>query len=136
MKEGQRVLEIGCGPGFFTVPAAEIVGSEGSVDAIDINPVTVNYVMKKVENSSIDNVTVGQADAAKTGFPAEEFDLIFVFGLARSKGGALDQIWKEANRVLEPDGTLSVEGRVNPPGDLFKRAGGAGRIEKFLKVNP
>ncbi|MHA1851871.1 MAG: class I SAM-dependent methyltransferase, partial [Candidatus Heimdallarchaeaceae archaeon] len=29
LKEGQIVLEIGCGPGFFTLPAAEIVGEKG-----------------------------------------------------------------------------------------------------------
>ena len=39
LREGQRVLEVGCGPGYFTIPAGEIVGATGHVDALDINPV-------------------------------------------------------------------------------------------------
>jgi len=31
LEPGQRALEVGCGPGFFTIPAARIVGEEGSV---------------------------------------------------------------------------------------------------------
>ena len=30
LKPGQKVLEIGCGPGFFTIPAAKIVGEKGT----------------------------------------------------------------------------------------------------------
>jgi predicted methyltransferase len=37
LKRGQRVIEVGCGPGFFTVPAAKIVGEAGYVYALDIN---------------------------------------------------------------------------------------------------
>ena len=29
LKPGQKVLEVGCGPGFFTIPAAKIVGERG-----------------------------------------------------------------------------------------------------------
>jgi cyclopropane fatty-acyl-phospholipid synthase-like methyltransferase len=30
LEAGQRVLEVGCGPGFFTIPASRIVG-EGAL---------------------------------------------------------------------------------------------------------
>jgi ubiquinone/menaquinone biosynthesis C-methylase UbiE len=35
LKPGRNVLEVGCGPGFFTIPAAKIVGDEGFVYALD-----------------------------------------------------------------------------------------------------
>ncbi|MBA7575961.1 hypothetical protein ES708_17797 [subsurface metagenome] len=38
LKSGQKVLEVGCGPGFFTIPAAKIVGEEGSIYAVKIMP--------------------------------------------------------------------------------------------------
>ena len=36
IKEGMSVLDIGAGPGFFTIPAAKIVGPNGRVFALDI----------------------------------------------------------------------------------------------------
>ncbi|MBN2098297.1 MAG: hypothetical protein JW753_01725 [Dehalococcoidia bacterium] len=29
IRPGQRVLEIGCGTGFFTIPAARLIGDQG-----------------------------------------------------------------------------------------------------------
>jgi len=133
LQEGQNVLEVGCGPGFFTIPAAEIVGDEGGLQAIDINPVAVEYVKEKIKDSSINNVKVKLENAAQTEFPAEEFDLVFVFGLARVKEGSLDEVWGEVARILKPDGVLSVEGRVSPPEKLFKSMESTGRVEKFYK---
>ena len=49
LKSGQKVLEVGCGPGFFTLPAARIVGNEGSVYAIDTNPFAIERVTKKIK---------------------------------------------------------------------------------------
>jgi len=46
---GQRVLEVGCGPGFFTVPAAKITGEAGFVYALDINPAAIEHVRHKVD---------------------------------------------------------------------------------------
>jgi len=38
LKPGQRVLEVRCGSGFFTIPVAKIVGNEGFVHAVDVHP--------------------------------------------------------------------------------------------------
>ncbi|MBS3813858.1 class I SAM-dependent methyltransferase [Candidatus Bipolaricaulota bacterium] len=132
--EGQRVLEIGCGPGFFTVPAGEIVGTKGSVNAIDINSIAIQHVREKVSKGPVRNIEVSRVDAADTEFSDEKFDLVFVFGLARSKGSTLGEIWREAFRVLKADGILSVEGGINPPEDLFERTDRRGRIDKFVKA--
>ena len=102
--------------------------------SIDINPIAVDYVKEKVTKGSVSNIEVFQADAGETDFPDEEFDLVFVFGLARSKGGALDDIWEEMYRILKHNGVLSVEGRVNPPDDIFELKGSEGRIDRFVKA--
>ena len=36
IKEGMKVLDIGCGPGFFSVAIAEMVGKNGKVIAADM----------------------------------------------------------------------------------------------------
>ncbi|MEA3396249.1 MAG: class I SAM-dependent methyltransferase [Chloroflexota bacterium] len=133
LKPGQSVLEIGCGPGFFTVPAAKIVGEQGSVRTLDINPLAVEKVRQKIEAAGVTNVRAILADAAQTGLPAQSFDLAFIFGFAHAIGG-MENILTELHRLLKPGGILSIEGRSQVPGELFCPLGRQGRVYQFKKV--
>ena len=35
MQKGQYVLDFGCGEGYYTIPAATVVGDQGKVYAVD-----------------------------------------------------------------------------------------------------
>lgn len=133
LEPGQKVLEVGCGPGFFTVPAARIVGEKGSVRALDINPLAVERVQQKIEEEGVTNVETILADAAQTGLPDQSFDLIFVFGLVRPIGD-MENILTELHRLLKPAGILSVEGRLWPSNGLFYPVKRRGSIAQFRKV--
>jgi ubiquinone/menaquinone biosynthesis C-methylase UbiE len=133
LDEGQKVLEVGCGPGFFTVPAARIVGETGSVYALDINPLAVERAQHKIDAAGVTNVKTILADAAKTGLPGESFDLIFLFGFAHPVG-YLEDILTELHRLLKPGGKLAVEGRLQVSSDLFTPLKRQGRISKFRRV--
>ena len=133
LKPGQQVLEIGCGPGFFTIPAAKIVGTEGSVTALDINSYAVRIVERKVKKEGIKNVAFLLADAAQTGLPNQSFDLVFLFGFTHPIGD-LKGILREIHRLLKPAGILSVEGRSSLPGKLFTQLKHEGRITQFKKT--
>jgi ubiquinone/menaquinone biosynthesis C-methylase UbiE len=135
LEPGQKVLEVGCGPGFFTIPAARIVGEKGSVHALDINPLAVERVQQKIEKEGVTNVKTILADAAQTGLPDQSFDLIFVFGFVRPIGN-LENILTKLHRLLKPAGILSVEGRLWPPNQLFHPVKRPGRISQFRKVSP
>jgi len=130
---GQKVLEVGCGPGFFTVPAAGIVGEQGSVLALDVSPLAVEHVQRKIETEGVTNAEVTLANAAQTNLPNQSFDLAFVFGFARPIGG-MEAIWTELHRLLKAGGILSVEGRLWPPDGLFQPVKRQGRISQFQKV--
>jgi ubiquinone/menaquinone biosynthesis C-methylase UbiE len=132
LRPGQRVLEVGCGPGFFTVPAAAIVGKEGGVTSLDVSPTAVAHVQQKVDEAGATNVEVLLANAADTGLPEETFDLVFVFGLGHVVGD-LEDVWAELHRLLKPGGTLSIEGSLRPPSRLFGSVDGLGRIARFEK---
>jgi len=133
LEPGQRVLEVGCGPGFFTIPAARIVGEEGSLLALDVNPVAVEHVQRKIEEADVTNARVIVTDAARAELPEGSFDLAFVFGFARPIGD-MAAIWAELHRLLKPQGILSIEGRIRPPGELFRFAKRQGRIAQFRKA--
>jgi len=130
---GQKVLEVGCGPGFFTAPAARIVGQTGSVHALDINRLAIEKVQQKIEEEGVTNVKTILADAAQTGLPDQSFDLVLLFGFAHSAGN-VENILTELHRILKPAGTLSTEGRLWPTSDLFQPVKRQGRIFQFRKV--
>lgn len=104
----QKVLEIGFGPGFFTIPAAKIVGKEGSVYALDINPIAVETVKRKVEENCLDNVKVLLADASESGLQEDSFDVAFLFGVLHDFPD-VDAVMREMHRVLKVKGVLSVQ---------------------------
>jgi ubiquinone/menaquinone biosynthesis C-methylase UbiE len=133
LEAGQRVLEVGCGPGFFTIPAARVIRPSGSVVALDVNPLAVEHVQKKIDEVGVTNVEVMVANAAQTELPDEAFDLIFLFGLARPIGD-MPAIWIELRRLLKPSGTVSIEGRLRPPTELFQPVNQRGRISQFRKT--
>jgi len=132
IKPGQKVLEVGCGPGFFTIPAARMVGPKGSICALDMSPSAIERVQQKIERAGATNVETLLSDAARTGLPDESFDLIFLFGLDHAKGD-MRGIMAEMHRLLKPGGVLSMEGRLQVPNQLFRRVKSQGRISRFRK---
>jgi len=132
IKPGQKVLEVGCGPGFFTIPVAKMVGPKGSVCALDMSPSAIERVQQKIEEAGATNIETLLADAARTGLPDESLDLIFLFGLDHARGD-MRGIMTEMHRLLKPAGILSIEGRLQVPNQLFRRVKGQGRISQFRK---
>lgn len=106
LKSGQKVLEVGCGPGFFTIPAAKIVGENGLIYAVDVNPLAIRRVKKKIEREHIKNVRPMLANASDTGLSDGIIDLAFIFGLRYVAGGLADVI-SEMRHVLKPGALLS-----------------------------
>ena len=108
LKSGQKVLEVGCGPGFFTIPAAKIVGEKGKVYALDVNPVAVETVRRKIEEKNLENIEVILADASETGLPDESIDTAFLFGVVHALDD-VDAVMWEMHRVLKAKGVLSIQ---------------------------
>jgi ubiquinone/menaquinone biosynthesis C-methylase UbiE len=108
IRPGQRVLEIGCGSGYFTISAAKLAGNEGIIHAIDIYPPSVEYVSGKANDANLTNVKVGNADAMDTRLPSNSFDLILLFGVIPAPVLPLDRLLPEMHRLLKPNGALAV----------------------------
>src|SRR5215469_14090938 len=73
---GERVLEVGCGTGAFTVPLAEAVGEHGEVLGVDISAAMLASARKRLANAGLSNVTLTEADAQTHEFEPGGFDLI------------------------------------------------------------
>jgi len=125
LQKGQKVLEVGCGPGFFTFPAAGLVGPEGLVYAVDSNPYAIRRVEQKMEQSGAANVRPMLANAGQSGIAEGTVDLAFVFGLLHVDGGIralLDGLYK----VIRVGGTLAFEKTRKPDQEIIDTAKAAG----------
>jgi SAM-dependent methyltransferase len=61
LQPGMTVLDIGCGPGRLTIPAAGQVGPTGKVVALDLQPGMLRRVQEKVQAGNLTNVQFLQA---------------------------------------------------------------------------
>jgi ubiquinone/menaquinone biosynthesis C-methylase UbiE len=102
------VLEIGCGTGFFTIPAAQLIGEQGSLTSIDVIQESVDFVFKKLQEANLKNVRVLKGNAMDTGLNSDSFDEILLFGIIPAPMLPLNRLLPELHRILKTDGSLAV----------------------------
>lgn len=105
---GQTVLEVGCGTGFFTLPAAQLIGDQGRLIAMDISSGFIERVSEKVQAANLKNVQVIKRNALDTGLDAASLDAVLLFGVIPFPLLPLNQLLPEMHRVLKPGGTMAV----------------------------
>lgn len=108
LKPGQTVLEVGCGSGFFTLPAAEMIGESGCLVAMDPLSVFVDRVTEKVRDAGLKNVEVLRRDALKTQLESESVDVVLLFGVLPALTLPLNKLLPEMYRVLKRGGILAL----------------------------
>src|SRR5690242_12733660 len=78
LKTGDVVADIGCGPGFFTIPAAEIVGPAGKVYAADVQSDMIAAIMMRVFETGLKNIEILKASDTDVALPSGGVDLILL----------------------------------------------------------
>ncbi len=105
LKSGLKFIDIGCGIGFFTIPAAKIVGNEGRVYALDINEEAIGILRKRVENEGLNNLTLQVGKAEEITFCNYCADIIF-FGINLHDFANPKKVLINAKRMLKSQGRL------------------------------
>lgn len=108
IRPGQTVLEIGCGSGFFTVPASKILGRDGKLYSTDIHSVAIEETQKKVDELRLDNVIVKKDNALKSTFDDSMFDLVLLYGVVPTPVISMEDISREIYRMLKPGGIYAI----------------------------
>lgn len=118
VKEGMTVLDMGCGPGFFTREMARMVGPAGRVIGCDLQEGMLDIVKDGIQGTEIqDVVTLHQCEKDRIGWSGKvDFILMFyVFHEIPDKAGCLN----EMGTLLNPDGRILI---VEPPFHVTKAA--------------
>jgi ubiquinone/menaquinone biosynthesis C-methylase UbiE len=105
IEPGFHVLDYGCGPGSYIVPAAELVGRSGKVYALDIHPLAIKSVKSIASKKQLANVKTICSDC-KTGLPDKSIDVILLYDTFHDLSDS-NKVLKELHRVLKPNGILS-----------------------------
>ena len=68
LRQGMVFVDVGCGDGYFSILAAEKVGSEGKVYAVDIDESRIKLLKEKAQTQRLDNIVAVAARAEETVF--------------------------------------------------------------------
>jgi ubiquinone/menaquinone biosynthesis C-methylase UbiE len=100
LKPGMTFVDIGCGQGFFTIPAAKIVGNSGKVYASDINQTNINKLREKVNNAGLTNVNLETAKADDFENPLKV--LANAHSILKPTGKLVNLDWKKESMEIGP----------------------------------
>jgi ubiquinone/menaquinone biosynthesis C-methylase UbiE len=114
---GMYVLEVGPGPGMYTVPLAKRVassGEDGRVTSLEIQPQMIEMLRERLRAAGVQNVEVVQGDGRQMPLPDDGFDMVFlvdVVGEIPDKPG----FFGECARVLKSGCILAVTEQISDP---------------------
>jgi len=108
LKEGTTVVDYACGQGHYTIPLAEVVGPNGRVYAVDIQPLAVEEVKKKANRKSLRNITAVLVGSYNTSIPDATADVVLLID-ALHYIMSPDALFCEIHRILKPNGVLCMD---------------------------
>jgi len=120
LRAGETVLELGPGPGAFTVDAAQRVGPEGRLIAVDIQPGMIAQVNARVKAAGVTNVETHVASAFELPLPDASVDRAYLITVLPEIPDPVRAL-REVHRVLKPGGVVSMTEEFLDP-DYPRRA--------------
>jgi len=120
IQKGQTILDYGCGIGVFSIPAAKMVGDDGIVYALDIQPLALKAVEKQIEKKGISNLKTILSNK-DTGLADESVDVILLYDVLQMIISDKEKLLEELHRVLKSDGFLFATSEHLDPKEFFER---------------
>jgi ubiquinone/menaquinone biosynthesis C-methylase UbiE len=109
IQRGDTVLDLGCGPGFFTIPMARMVGETGRVIAVDVQEEMLLLVREAAEREGLaPRIRFHRSGGSSIGLdmpPVLSFALAFY---VIHETGDRDGILSDLHRLLRPGGSLLI----------------------------
>ena len=116
---GLTFADIGCGAGFFALPAARIVGKEGNVYGLDINEASISSLKEQAAWEGLKNLHLTAGRAEEIVVCKQCADIVF-FGIALHDFQDPSRVLKNAMSIVKPTGKLvdldwKKESIIGPP---------------------
>lgn len=130
IEPGFHILDYGCGPGSYSIAAAELVGTTGKVYSLDIHPLAVERVREAASKKGLKNIETIHSDCA-TGLEENTLDVVLltdIFHMLSEKTRVLEEV----HRVLKPGGILALNDHHMKENKILSRvtSGGLFKLSK------
>ena len=106
LRAGQRVLDVGCGPGTVTSGLARAV-APGLTTGLDAAADVLVAAREHAEEAGVGNLEFVQGDVYALDYADASFDVVYANQLLQHLSAPVDAL-REMRRVLRPDGLLGV----------------------------
>ena len=118
IEEGMTVLDLGCGPGFFSIDMAQLVGKSGRVIASDLQEGMLHKVRDKIHGTELENrITLYKCEENKIGV-SEKIDFVLAFYMVHEVPNQ-EEFFNEIGVILRPKGQVLI---VEPSFHVTKSA--------------
>ena len=119
INEGDTVMDIGCGPGFFSIEMARMVGPQGKAIAVDLQEKMLGHVKRKAAKYGMtDRMEFHQCEADSIGLNIEA-DFILAYYMVHETPN-IANFFKEIAAMLKNGGqALVVEPRFHVNKAMF-----------------
>lgn len=105
LSKGMIFVDIGCGEGYFALPAARLVGPGGKVYAADINADAVTVLREQAVYEGLINISTEVMAAEETMVCEGCADIVF-FGIDLHDFADPEKVLMNAKKMLKPSGRL------------------------------
>jgi ubiquinone/menaquinone biosynthesis C-methylase UbiE len=105
--QGMTVLDLGCGPGFFSIEIAKILQDSGKVIAADIQEGMLEKVSKKIKGTELERrIKLHKCEDTRIGI-SENVDFVLAFYMIHEVPSQ-ETLFGELKSILNPDGKIFI----------------------------
>lgn len=116
IEEGMTVLDVGCGPGFFSIDMAQMVDNSGRVIACDLQEGMLQKVRDKIKGTELEKrITLHKCEENNIGV-SEHVDFVLLFYMVHEIRNK-EEFFNEIGTILRPNGQVLI---VEPPFHVSK----------------
>lgn len=120
LQAGERLADVGVGPGYFALEGARLVGPSGAVYGCDIEPLMLERLAQEARSAGLSQIHPVHCGESHLPLPDGAVDAVFLANVFHELHDPTEML-REIHRILSPGGRLLIvdwkkeETPVGPP---------------------